>query len=123
MQSKYPLEMPGSLAEAVQRLEKGIDEFTFCHTSIYRIEDVSDHLSFLAAIPIPFDYGGRRSLPPMFGPRGLGEIIGESLGLLMPELLSFVLEIHPMEGSLPLGNAESLFKHWQNKLNAERMNF
>lgn len=91
--------------------------------STYSAYDVSDHLSFLAEIPIPFDYDGRRSLPPMFGPRGLGKIIGESLRLLRPELLSFVLEIHPMEGRLPLGNAEPLFKHWQNKMNAERMNY
>jgi hypothetical protein len=91
--------------------------------STYSPYGVSDHLSFLAEIPIPFDYGGRRSLPPMFGLRGLGKIIGESLALLRPELLSFVLEIHPTEGRLPLGNAQSMFRHWQNKLNAERMNF
>ena len=31
--------MPGSLAEAVRRLEEGTDKVTFCHTSVYRIED------------------------------------------------------------------------------------
>jgi hypothetical protein len=91
--------------------------------STFSAYDVSDHLSFLSEIPIPFDYGGRQSLPPMFGPAGLAEIAGEALRLLGPELVSFLLEVHPTEGRIPLGNADYLFMNWQDKLNAERMNF
>src|SRR5436305_461690 len=39
---------------------------------------VSDHLSFLAEIPLRFDYPGRRSLPLMFGPPGLGRIVAKA---------------------------------------------
>jgi hypothetical protein len=91
--------------------------------STFSVQNVSDHLSFFAEIPIPFDYRGRPSLPPMFGPAGLGAITGTALRFLGPELVSFMLEIHPTEGRIPLGNAAHLFTRWQDKLNAERMNF
>jgi len=84
---------------------------------------VSDHLSFLEKIPIPFEYRGRCSLDLMFGPSGLAEIVTESLRLLGPERVSFSLEIHPGEGRLPLGDAAHLFDHWADKTNAERMNY
>jgi hypothetical protein len=91
--------------------------------SMFSAYKICDHLSFLAEIPIPFEYEGRAALPLMFGPSGLAEIVSESLGLLGPELVSYTLEIHPTEGRIPLGNANSLFQHWRDKLNAERMNF
>jgi hypothetical protein len=91
--------------------------------STFSAYDISDHLSFLSEIPIPIEYKGRLSLPPMFGPAGLAAIAAESLRLLGPELVSFLLEIHPTEGRIPLGNAVPLFAHWRDKLNAERMNF
>ncbi|MCL5024587.1 MAG: hypothetical protein M1497_14730 [Nitrospirae bacterium] len=84
---------------------------------------VSDHLSFLDRIPLPFAYGGRNSLDPMFGPSGLSEIVTEALRLLGRDRISFCLEIHPREGRLPLGNAAHLFRRWKDKGNAERMNF
>src|SRR5207249_3808073 len=40
---------------------------------------VSDHLSFLTEIPIRFDYRGQRSVPPMFGPAGLGRIVAKAM--------------------------------------------
>jgi hypothetical protein len=83
---------------------------------------VSDHLSFLAAVPIPFAYKGRRSLTPMYGPSGLSEIIRTSLRAMWPEGLSFTLEIHPSGGRVPLGDARPLFGHWRDLTNAERMN-
>jgi hypothetical protein len=83
---------------------------------------ISDHLSFLDKVPIPFEYKGRRYLDPMFGPDGLSKIVREALRLPRPELLSFSLEIHPTKGKLPLGNASYLFSHWQDRGNAERMN-
>lgn len=84
---------------------------------------VSDHLSFLTEVAIPFDYRGRQMLHPMFGPSGLEKIVKESIQLLGPGSVSFSLEIHPTEGRIPLGDAEYLFKHWADKGNAERMNF
>ena len=84
---------------------------------------ISDHLSFLDEIPIPFEYKGKKSLHPMFGPSGLLRIITESLRLLGPNRVSFSLEIHPAGGRLPLGNASYLFNHWKDKGNAERMNY
>jgi hypothetical protein len=83
---------------------------------------ISDHLSFLDKIPVPFEYKGKRSLDPMFGPSGLSSIVSESLKHLSPEQVSFSLEIHPAQGRLPLGDASYLFDHWEEKTNAERMN-
>jgi hypothetical protein len=84
---------------------------------------ISDHLSFMDEIPIPFEYKGKKSLHPMFGPSGLLRIVTESLQLLGPDRVSFSLEIHPIEGRLPLGDASYLFSHWEDKGNAERMNY
>jgi hypothetical protein len=84
---------------------------------------ISDHLSFLTRIPIPFEYEGRELLRPMYGPSGLSKIIGESLKLLGADLVTFSLEIHPTEGRLPLGDAAHFFRHCKDKTNAERMNF
>jgi len=84
---------------------------------------ISDHLSFLDKIPIPFEYRGRRHLDPMFGPSGLSRLVRKSLRLLGPERTSFSLEIHPTGGRLPLGDVSFLFHHWVDKGNAERMNF
>jgi hypothetical protein len=84
---------------------------------------ISDHLSFMDEIPIPFEYKGKRSLYPMFGPSGLLRIITESLELLGSDRVSYSLEIHPTEGRLPLGDASHLFNHWEDKGNAERMNY
>ncbi len=83
---------------------------------------IFDHLSFLSKIPVPFEYKGKRSLDPMFGPSGLSSIVCESLKRLGSEQVSFSLEIHPAPGRLPLGDASYLFDHWNEKTNAERMN-
>ncbi|MDA8083232.1 MAG: alpha-amylase family glycosyl hydrolase [Nitrospiraceae bacterium] len=84
---------------------------------------VSDHLSFYEKIPIPFEFGGRGYLNPMFGTAGLARIVKEALKVLPSGKLSFSLEIHPKAGRLFLGNAADLFSHWADKGNAERMNF
>lgn len=84
---------------------------------------VSDHLSFLGRIPLPFEYKGRRHLKLMFGPFGLLKLISEALRVSGPEHATFSLEIHLAEGRLYLGNASYLFNHWVDKGNAERMNF
>jgi len=43
---------------------------------------VSDHLSFLFRIPIPFAYDGKSSLDPMYGPVGLFGLAGTEGGFL-----------------------------------------
>jgi len=84
---------------------------------------VSDHLSFMQEMPIPFEYHGSRSVPLMYGPSGLSKIVKTALESIGPELVTFTLEIHPVEGRAPLGNAGHLFNHWQVKTNAERTEF
>lgn len=84
---------------------------------------VSDHLSFFTKIVLPFEYLGRSEVGTMFGPAGLFRIVGEARRAPGPERVSFSLEIHPVEGRLPLGDAAGLFAHWKDKGNAERMNF
>jgi hypothetical protein len=58
----------------------------------------------------------------MYGPRGLAAIVEAALDGFGPERLSLTLEIHQTEGRVPLGDAASLFRHWKDLLNAERMN-
>ncbi len=83
---------------------------------------ISDHLSFLDEIPIPFEYRGKHSLPLMFGPSGLSQVTARACDTLALHLLSFTLEIHPDDGRLALGSQASLFHHWEDKTNAEIMN-
>jgi hypothetical protein len=83
---------------------------------------VSDHLSLLAEIPIPFQFKGKRVLAPMFGPAGLQKIVTRICATLEPDFISLTLEIHPTAERLALGAAAHLFSHWQDKTNAERMN-
>ena len=52
----------------------------------------------------------------------LAAIVAAALRSPGPDRVSFSLEIHPTEGSLPLGHAAPLFLHWLDKANAERMN-
>jgi hypothetical protein len=83
---------------------------------------ISDHLSFLADIPIPFERLGRRALTPMFGPRGLMRLIHRAIRSIGHHRLSLTLEIHPTYQRRPLGDAASLFEQWTDKTNAEQMN-
>lgn len=90
--------------------------------STFSFFGVSDHLSFLAEIPLSFEYDGRRTTPLMFGPAGLSRIVKESVRAIGPELVSFTLEIHPVADRLALADASPLFSHWVDKTNAEIMN-
>jgi hypothetical protein len=83
---------------------------------------VSDHLSFLQQIRLPFEYRGLQLLPGMFGLSGLQAIIRKAKTALPADRLSFLLEMHPQPGQTPLGVHEPLFSHWQQKENAEMMN-
>jgi hypothetical protein len=83
---------------------------------------VSDHLSFYATIPLSFSFNGHWSLPPMFGPTGLANLVNAVFRTLDARRVSFTLEIHPVHDRLPLAGAAGLFHHWQDKTNAEKMN-
>jgi hypothetical protein len=84
---------------------------------------LSDHFGFLTRVAIPFDYEGRRSLDPMYGPGGLDRIVRAVVRHCAAGQASLTLEIHQAEGRLPLGDAVRLFRHWQDLTNAERMNY
>jgi hypothetical protein len=84
---------------------------------------VSDHLGFLQQIRLPFAYHGRQLLGGMFGPAGLRAIIATARANLPRQRLSFMIEVHPQEGRTPLGVYASLFAHWKDSTNAERMNY
>jgi hypothetical protein len=86
------------------------------------IGGLADHFTFLMRLPVPFSQAGRRSLATMYGPTGLAAIVAAAADACSPDRLSFTLEIHQVEGRLPLGDAEGLFRHWQDVTNAERMN-
>ena len=87
------------------------------------IPGLPDHFTFLTRLPIPFSYQGRRSLSMMYGPGGLASIVSAATGACRPEAVSFTLEIHQVEGRLPLADASRLFARWRDTTNAERMNY
>ena len=82
-----------------------------------------DHFTFLTRLPIPFSYQGRRSLSMMYGPDGLASMVRTAVEACGPRGVSFTLEIHQVEGRLPLADAARLFSHWRDLTNAERMNY
>ena len=59
----------------------------------------------------------------MYGPAGLAAILSAATGACRPEAVSFTLEIHQVEGRLPLADASRLFARWRDLTNAERMNY
>ena len=87
------------------------------------IPGLSDHFTFLRRLPIPFSYQGRQSLSMMYGPGGLESVIWAATEACRPGGASFTLEIHQVEGRLPLADASGLFAHWRDLTNAERMNY
>jgi hypothetical protein len=86
------------------------------------IEGLADHFTFLMRLPIPFSHEGRQSLAMMYGPAGLAAVVEAATDACGLDLLSFTLEIHQVEGRLPLGDAAGLFSRWMDTANAERMN-
>jgi hypothetical protein len=87
------------------------------------IPGLSDHFTFLRRLPIPFSYQGRQSLSMMYGPGGLESVIWAATEACRPGGASFTLEIHQVEGRLPLADASRLFARWRDLTNAERMNY
>ncbi len=86
------------------------------------VSGLPDHFTFLMRLPVPFSHNGRQSLPMMYGPAGLAAIVAAAADACGPDRVSFTIEIHQVEGRLPLGDAAGLFRHWQDITNAERMN-
>lgn len=84
---------------------------------------LADHFTFLMRLPIPFAHEGRQSLATMYGPAGLDAIVTAAAEACTLDRVSFTLEIHQVEGRLPLGDAEGLFRHWPDTTNGERMNY
>jgi hypothetical protein len=87
------------------------------------IAGLPDHFTFLTRLPIPFSYQGRRSLSMMYGPAGLASIVSAATGACRPGAATFTLEIHQVEGRLPVADASPLFARWRDTTNAERMNY
>ena len=85
------------------------------------IPGLSDHVSFLTRVPVPFEHHGRRSLGPLYGPAGLAAIV-QTAARDGGGGASLTLEIHQVEGRRPLADAAGLFGHWRDLTNAERMN-
>ena len=87
------------------------------------IPGLSDHFSFLTRLSIPFTYQGRQSLSTMYGPNGLAAIVSAAIEASPAQAVSFTVEVHQVEGRLPLADAGWLFRHWRDTTNAERMNY
>jgi hypothetical protein len=87
------------------------------------VPGLRDHFSFLMRLPVPFSYQGRRSLEMMYGPGGLASIVSTAIDACPAQDVSFTIEVHQVEGRLPLGDSAWLFSHWRDTTNAERMNY
>ena len=87
------------------------------------VQGLSDHFSFLTRFPVPFEVAGAYALHPLFGPDGLAAVLDQAARSSAPGRASFTLEIHQVDGRLPLGAASEIFGHWRDLTNAERMNY
>jgi hypothetical protein len=85
-------------------------------------QDLPDHFSFLTRLPIPFTYAGRQSLNTLYGPVGLAAIVATAIDACGLDRLSFTIEVHQVEGCMPLNDAAGIFQHWVDTTNAERTN-
>src|SRR5664279_1715938 len=54
---------------------------------------------------------------------GLADVLRTAVRACPPGSASFTLEIHQVEGRLPLADATDLFAHWRDLTNAERTNY
>ena len=109
------------VVRAVGRLGKPVH--FHLHDGHPLVRGLSDHFSFLTRVPVPFGYEGRRSLGMLYGPGGLASIVSAAIKACRPRGVSFTIEVHQVEGRLPLGDAASLFPNWRDTTNAERMNY
>ena len=87
------------------------------------VPGLADHFTFLTRLPVPFEFQGRRSLDMLYGPAGLDALVATAMTACAPGAASLTLEVHQVEGRLPLADAAGLFGHWQDLTNAERTNY
>ncbi len=87
------------------------------------VPGLADHFSFLTRLPIPFAHDGRQSLSMLYGPGGLACLVATAIEACRPGGASLTLEVHQVEGRLPLADAGSLFSHWRDTTDAERTNY
>ncbi len=91
--------------------------------STFSLFGVSDHLSFLQSIPLPFSHQGTQLLTGIFGIDGLRQLIQTATRSVPADNLSFMLEVHPQQGRSSLRELAPLFAHWQDINHAEQMNY
>jgi hypothetical protein len=108
-----------SMIDALGELDKPVH--FHLHDGHPLTSGLSDHHSFLTRVPIPFSFRGSSSLPQLYGPGGLARILAHARR--MKAQPSYTLEIHRVEGRLPLHDAQPMFAHWTDVTNAERMNY
>jgi hypothetical protein len=110
-----------AMTRSIGRLGKNVH--FHLHDGHPLVGGLADHFTFLMRLPVPFSHAGRQSLATMYGPAGLTAIAAAATAAIGLDRVSFTLEIHQVEGRLPLGDAEGVFRHWQDITNAERMNY
>jgi hypothetical protein len=76
----------------------------------------------LAEIRLNFEYQGHRSVPLLYGPTGLKQIVERAVEKIGRARVSFTLELHPTFEQEQLDDVAPLFNHWSDKSNAEMMN-
>lgn len=86
---------------------------------------VSDHLSFLHNVTLPFGADGSATdSAPLYGPRGLNAIVEAAVTHAVSDELTMTLEIHALPGQQPLERQDGeIFAHWRDLTNARRMNY
>lgn len=115
--------LPAVLDVVEQLGEVGKTVHFHLHDAHPAVPGLADHFGFLSRFPIGFERHGVRSLPPMFGPDGLAAILATADRVLGPQRQSLTLEIHQIQGRLPLDpEAAALFGHWADLAGAETLN-
>ena len=87
------------------------------------IPGLADHFSFLTRLPDPLQLPGPPITEHDVWAKWPGFHRVRSHRGMPPQGVSFTLEIHQVEGRLPLADAAPLFPHWRDTTNAERMNY
>jgi sugar phosphate isomerase/epimerase len=113
--------LPAVLMLTAALADLGLPTHYHLHDGHPLIPGLSDHFGFLNRLPIPFVHRGLRALDPLYGVTGLAAIL-TATHAFAPGQVSLTLEIHQVDARLPLGDAASLFDHWSDPTNAERMN-
>jgi hypothetical protein len=115
--------LPAVLAMVEALGELGKTVHFHLHDAHPAVPGLADHFGFLTRFPVGFEHDGQRSLPPMFGPDGLADILRVADRALGPDRQSLTLEVHQIEGRLPLdAEAAALFGHWKDQAGPQTQN-